>query len=124
MQREDVELWFVSNFVPVLREAIKEEAGDETPFEFLIGVDKWLVCIEQDYQVGMYKSKHMAIGSGALLALGALTILDTTDAGPEEKIVKSITVAAKYDKAVGGNITIVNTNNYDRNIFEMGELNE
>jgi len=66
----------------------------------------------------------MAIGSGALLALGALTILDTTDAGPEEKIVKSITVAAKYDKAVGGNITIVNTNNYDRNIFEMGELNE
>ena len=121
VKREDVELWFIADFVPVLREALIEEGKDEQ-FDFLVGVDRWLVCIESDYQVGMYKSMHMAIGSGALLALGALSVLDDIGAGPEEKIIRSISVAGNYDKAVGGNITLFNTKDYNRTIYEMEKL--
>jgi ATP-dependent protease HslVU (ClpYQ) peptidase subunit len=120
MERQDIELWFIANFIPVLREAIKEEAGDER-FEFIIAADKWLFVVESDYQAGMYKSPYIAIGSGSQIALGALAILEGE---PDECIAKAIRVAAKYDKAVGGDLVIMNTADFRKTIFEMGELNE
>jgi len=94
--------FMVSKFIPELRK-VHENAGitlkEDEEFCFLIGFDKRVFYIGQDYSVLATNTNIYGIGSGAGYALGALAY--------GASIEEAIKIAKKFDINTGGKIQIV-----------------
>jgi ATP-dependent protease HslVU (ClpYQ) peptidase subunit len=94
--------FMVSKFIPELRK-VHENAGvtlkEDEEFCFLVGFDKRVFYICQDYSVLVTNTNIYGIGSGAGYALGALAY--------GASIEEAIKIAKKFDINTGGKIQIV-----------------
>ena len=84
--------FMVSKFIPELRKEDEE-------FCFLVGFDKRVFYIGQDYSVLATSTNTYGIGSGAAYALGALEY--------GASIEEAINIAKKFDINTGGKIQII-----------------
>jgi hypothetical protein len=120
---DDEYMWAVQSFIPSLRATLKEhgymkvtnmveELGNSA---FLLAVRARLLYIEDDLQVGEEQLPYAAEGSGAEVAVGALSALIDEDAQTvddrrlERVATKAIEAATMHTPFVGGRITSVRT---------------
>jgi ATP-dependent protease HslVU (ClpYQ) peptidase subunit len=75
--------------------------------EFLIAYKGAFYSIESDLCVTQYKDNFNSIGSGYRYALGALEILNEMKIPPEEKLMRALEVASKYDMYCKGPFKII-----------------
>jgi 20S proteasome alpha/beta subunit len=105
---EEVEKYFVSEFVESVRDAFIAHGfpTDDDSCPFIVGYNGWLVHIESDYQVGIYED-FTATGSGSAYALGSLH--STVGMDPEYRITLALGAAAEYNAGVRGPFYIERT---------------
>ena len=70
--------------------------------EFMIAYKGSLYTIEHDLCVTQYKDNILCIGSGYRYAIGALEILRDMKISPEEKLIRALEIASKYDMYCNG----------------------
>jgi ATP-dependent protease HslVU (ClpYQ) peptidase subunit len=97
----------VSKFIPELRK-VHENGGitlkEDEEFCFLVGFDKRVFYIAQDYSVLATSTNIYGIGSGSAYAIGALA--------QGASIEEAIKIAKKFDINTGGKIQIVERGYY------------
>lgn len=76
------------------------ERNKETGGQFLVGYKGWLHSINSDYHVGNMRDGFDCIGSGAVIALGAMKALENFP--PTERIRKSLRIAEYFASDVIG----------------------
>lgn len=113
----DLHAFMVQEFVPAIRTAYTDhgfektfgrggnngeknytESGQAWGGQFLVGVRESLFIVHEDFQVGVPLLPHFAIGSGAMVACGAL--FATQDLSPEERVRIALEAAAEHTSCV------------------------
>lgn len=113
----DLHAFMVRDFIPAIRDAYLEhgfaktfgrgetkgeknysESGQAWGGQFLVGVRESLFIVHEDFQVGEPLLPHFAIGSGALVAFGAL--FATADLAPEERVQIALESAVEHTSCV------------------------
>jgi ATP-dependent protease HslVU (ClpYQ) peptidase subunit len=82
------------------RGALKDKSPDrilETEATFLVAIRGNLFAILEDFQVADNSEPYSSIGSGASIALGAMSILETLEMPPEEKVNRALQSAARHN---------------------------
>jgi hypothetical protein len=108
---EAVQGFFVQEVVPAIQTAFIEagfEVGEDDGFGILMAVDRVLVEIEEDYQVGMYE-EHMAAGSGIHYALGSLYTSGGSQTEGRDRLRKALDTSKHYVPTVGGTLYVGDT---------------
>src|SRR5713226_6678075 len=118
--------YMVTQFVPALRETVEgrglKRAGDEDPEanpfpgQLLVGIGGNLFHVEPDYQVAAVDDAYMAVGSGDMVALGALRALVELDDAvlqATDIMLMALSAAEHHIETVRSPFTIVGTNGYD-----------
>ena len=105
----DIMKYFVIDFVDALKDCLRSkgnlktnEAGEEIhDCDIIVGYKDKVVSIESDFNIGDPLDNYMAIGSGALYALGAITVLDElSNITAEQKVLKALFASEKYSPSV------------------------
>jgi hypothetical protein len=95
--------FMVRHFVPAVRDCLKEGGfaakhdEAERGGTFLVGYQGELFVIEPDYQVGTMVDHIFAVGCGAQIALGALTV---SSGEPVQRIRRALEAAGKWSAGV------------------------
>jgi hypothetical protein len=109
---EDLMRYMVGEFIPAVRNALKEagythiEDNVEDGGTFLVGVRGRLFQVENDFQVGERHEPYTAIGCGDDLALGALFV---TKGSPRQRLKKALEAAEKFSAGVQRPFNFVQT---------------
>lgn len=96
--------YLVANFVPAVRECLKNggftkiENGVEDGGAFLIGYKGKVYLVASDFQVTRMRDGFAAVGCGATYALGALAAIDILDA--EKAVMLALEVSARFSAGV------------------------
>lgn len=93
--------YIYGEFLSALKNVVEGEKFEET--SILIGYQKNLYVIEDDFSIVRPLNPYTAIGHGASYALGALSILtksQTTDYGPVRTITLALDAASEHSAAV------------------------
>lgn len=102
-----IEKYLVCDFVPALRETLSEhgwlnrENSTDRLNEnarFIIGVEKQIFCIYEDFQVHSVKDNILTIGSGSEYALGAMFALSGVP--PKKRILAALSIAGQLTTSV------------------------
>lgn len=99
--------WMVEAFIPAVRDRLKAggwtriENSREDGGEFLVGYRGCLFFVGDDFQVGESAAGFDAVGSGAEVALGALSVLDIRS-DPAGAIRRALEAAEAHNAAVRG----------------------
>jgi len=111
------ESFMVSTMVPAIKKILEdhnfsekhnEQSSQEA--EFLIGVDNKLFLLQSDYAVLEFAAPFAAIGSGMLVAAGAMEILTkNTRMNPATIIKHALTAVHKHVNTVGEPGPIITT---------------
>ncbi len=102
--------YMVSLFIPAVRKCLKDggyarkDNERESAGEFMVAYKGILFDVESDYQVGTIHDPFCAVGSGAQVALGALTVTDGLPG--EERVRKALEAAERWCSNVRGPFTI------------------
>ena len=111
-----------NDFIDAVRETLKsggyarEDCGAETGGTFLVGYRGRIFQVESDFQIGEQASNYDAVGSGVLVALGALYATSGVGLSPEKRI--KIALRAAEEHAVGVRGPIVLKSLPDNETFE------
>lgn len=111
----DVYKYVVTKLVPMWRRILGEHGFKSTDNSvekggtFIIGIDGHIFSIQDDFQVAQHEEDYCSVGCGFSYALGAMSILDTLDLTPEEKIKKAISSTINFSNGCGGKINIVSS---------------
>jgi len=99
-EEEPIEQYLVTKFVEAARLSLKKkgvsavEQNREKGGQFLIGYRSRLFSINNDFHVGDMQDEFDCIGSGAVVALGAMKALEGLP--PKERIERSLEIASYY----------------------------
>lgn len=110
---DDVHKFMCTEFVDAARECLKKggyamrENEREEGGTFLVGYAGRLFEVQDDYQVAETVDGFLAIGSGDLVALGALYA--TASLEPKGRIASALAAAERYSGGVRGPFHIVST---------------
>lgn len=118
---EAMDEFFVTEFVPAVRQTFKEhgfekkatfpssgkmdfsESGQEVGGLFVVGVQGRILEIREDFHLARPATPYSAIGSGAVIAFGALHALESLpDLTLRERAEKALDAAATYSSVVRG----------------------
>ena len=106
--------YMVTEFIDSVRACLKnggysrEENGEETGGQFLVGYRGELFNINPDFQVGCSTDSFDAVGSGSCVAKGSL--FSTRDVmEPGKRIMDALTAAERFNAGVRGPFNIVHT---------------
>ena len=98
--------YMVSAFVPAIQKLFKDGGFLESDKDvltggtFLVGYNKCLYEIENDFQVAEYDDNYNACGCGREIALGSLYVTGEMELSPEERIIKALEAASKFSAGV------------------------
>ena len=98
LSNDTVEQYIYDRFIVSLKEAVKDEKFEDT--SLLLGYEKNLYVIEDDFSVVCPVSPYTSIGHGAPYALGALSVLFSFGTTPQVKIEMSLSAASDHSAAV------------------------
>jgi len=98
LSNDTTEQYIYDRFIAALKDAVKGEKFDDT--SLLLGYEKNLYVIEDDFSVICPVSPYTAIGHGAPYALGALSVLFSFGTTPQMKIEMALTAASEHSAAV------------------------
>jgi ATP-dependent protease HslVU (ClpYQ) peptidase subunit len=117
----ELERFMVAEFVPAIRRAFADhgfaktakrtlpgdgshtEEGQEVGGLFLVGIAGQIFEIQHDYQIASPVRPYSAVGFGALIALGALHALESTDdLSLEERASKALAASEAFCSSVRG----------------------
>ena len=112
-----VDQYMVKQFVPAVRQALKEHGylyvkeNNESGGCCLIGYRGRLFLMDSDFQIGEMGADYYAVGCGADIALGALHAIGQLDIalGPEKAIKLALGAAETYSAGVKGPYTVAST---------------
>ena len=110
---DSIEKFMVTSFIDAVRSCLKTggyattKDGGEAGGCFLVGYEKRLFRIDNDYQVGEMRLPFAAVGCGEELAKGALYALRDSSMPPEEKIRTALSAAEQFSAGVRGPFTIL-----------------
>lgn len=108
-----VERMMITEFSSELRRCFKAESMSEdedwSDWHALVGIRGHLFCVESDFHVWRHREKYSSIGSGSMVALGALHAMAHEDLTPTQKIEVALEASAKYVASVRGPWTISTT---------------
>lgn len=102
----DLERFMTTTFIDAIRECLKaggwaeKTAERERGGDFLVGVANRLFVVGPDYQVGEEAAGHAAVGSGYLVALGALHATGETRMSPRRRVATALEAAERYTAGV------------------------
>lgn len=111
----DLERFMCSTWINAVREALgaggwlKKESEREAGGVFLVGVSGRLFRIDDDYQVGESAGTYDAVGSGEMVALGALAATANLDMVPSRRIRVALAAAELHTASVRGPFKVVVT---------------
>ena len=106
-----VERYMVSVFIEAVRACLKEGGyatinnNEEFGGTFLVGYEKRLFCVNDDFQVAEFTCGYTAIGCGYALALGSM--YSTSTMPPEERIRQALSASEKFNATVRGPFHII-----------------
>lgn len=98
--------YMVRVFVDDIRKVMKRggfahvKNGVEEGGQFLVAYRDGLYEVEEDFQVGISASKYACIGSGGLVASGAMAVLTADAVEPPKAIRRALKVASEQDAFV------------------------
>lgn len=98
LSNDTIEQYVYDRFIVALKEAVKNENFEDT--SLLLGYEKNLYVIEDDFSVVCPVNPYTAIGHGAPYALGALSVLFSMETQAQMKIERSLTAASEHSAAV------------------------
>lgn len=107
---KDLYEYMVTDFVNGIRSCLKgggyarTESGEESGGTFLVGFQKRLFVISDDYQVSEWALPYAAVGCGAPYALGSLYA--TEGESPEDRVRIALEAAEKFSIGVSSPFTI------------------
>lgn len=92
--------YMVTDFIDSIRKCFSNNdfGSKDTGGRFLVGYNKKLYVIDNDFQVGIPTLSYHAVGAGADLALGAIHALKNKK--PEERIAAGLQAASDHNAAV------------------------
>lgn len=112
--RVDDYKYLCTDFIDALMECYKKKGyelkgkgGDTVGGTFLLGYKGNLYNIQDDFQVGKTVNNFDACGCGEQFAMGAMYILEDSNATPEDKITKALEAASYLSAGVTGPYNIV-----------------
>lgn len=122
--------FLVNEVIPVIRTLLSEggfmveENGRESGGQLLIAHDFDLYYIEHDFSVIRCADKVAAIGSGATVALGALSALHMRGDDLVDIAAESILMAAKHNPYVSPPVTVLSikrkkNNKYKKDVYTI-----
>lgn len=98
--------YMVRVFISDVRKVLKEggfahvKHGVEEGGEFLVAYRDSLYHVESDFQVGIGADSYACIGSGGMVASGAMAILSADEVNPATAIKRALRVASEQDAYV------------------------
>lgn len=123
LPKTGVDRMMVTDFASELRRSFTNEGLDtdkqaDWDWSALVGIRSSLYCVEPDLHVWRHREKYAAIGTGALVALGAMHALSQTDLTAQQKIETALEGAAKYVPSVRGPWTLVSTRRQKQTVVD------
>ncbi|ARC67313.1 hypothetical protein B14_200102 (plasmid) [Bacillus licheniformis] len=103
---------FIPNVIKLFEDQgfIRNNSGEKTGGEFLVGYKDQLYKIQADFQVGQTDLNYDACGSGEDVALGSLYSTEGLNLSPEERITQALRASSKHSVGVEAPYYIINTN--------------
>ncbi|MCD7911057.1 hypothetical protein KC480_05895 [Bacillus velezensis] len=102
---------FIPNVIKLFESQgfIRDNSGEKTGGEFLIGYNDQLYRIQPDFQVSQTDLNYDACGSGQEVALGSLYSTEALNLSPEARIAQALRAASKHSIGVEAPYYIINT---------------
>lgn len=111
--REHLDRFMATEFIDAARTIMadggfrKKEFEVESGGEFLVGVRGVLFSVDCDFQIGRALRPFDAVGSGATVALGAMTIMEGMRLGADARIRRALAAAEEWNAGVRGPFVVV-----------------
>lgn len=104
----DLRKWMVVEFIPVIRECLKDggitkikENVEEHDSPFLVGLRGRLFRVDEDFQVGEYTTPFSCIGAGMDFSTGSLfSTEEIADITPRDRITMALKAAVEFSPLV------------------------
>jgi len=113
VNQEDM-AYLVTDFIDAVRTMQKDKGSmkkenelEEHSSAFLIGFNKKLYVVEQDFQVGRPLDNFAAVGCGADIALGAMYATKNLNMDPEERIKLALEASVEFNAGVRGPFVVL-----------------
>ena len=103
---DDDKKYLITEFIPAVRSCLKDgaytkiENNQESGGFFLLGYNKKLYEVAENFQVLRTTSGFLSIGAGSSYALGAMDILRTRNMSPEDALLWALRTAGKFSNGV------------------------
>ena len=107
INKKDIYEYMCTDFIDAVRECFskggflqKEQTGEETGGQFLIGYEDRLFIIDNDFQVGETYDEFNSVGCGSDFALGCIYLLRDKKIPIENKIRQALEAAEHFSPFV------------------------
>jgi ATP-dependent protease HslVU (ClpYQ) peptidase subunit len=105
--------YMVTDFVDAVRECLKEggyareQSGEESGGDFLVGIEGRLFAVYSDYQVAEAADGYLTVGCGHAVAEGAMYA--SRDKKPKERVLLALQAAERHNSGVRGPFVVRTT---------------
>lgn len=115
IQDKDIYEYMCTDFIDEVRKVFKDggfiekDKEVETGGSFLVAYKDRLFNVQNDFQVGENLNGLDACGCGESYALGSLSAIDGLNISAEEKVIKSLEIAAYFSAGVAAPFNVLTT---------------
>ena len=103
-QTWDLDRFMATDFIAAVRDCLREggyarnDAGNESGGQFLVGIQGRLYRIDPDFQIGRSVDDYQAVGAGEDFARGSLHT--SADLPPEDRVTRALAAAVHHSTDV------------------------